>query len=43
MKKYLELNAQLNRLDAEGNLQVDKDREAAREYFVTMFRRLVTP
>lgn len=34
MKKYLELNAQLNLLDAEGNLQVDKDREAAREYFV---------
>ena len=34
MKKYLELNAQLNLLDSEGNLQVEKDKEAAREYFV---------
>ncbi|UBI09998.1 class 1b ribonucleoside-diphosphate reductase subunit alpha [Corynebacterium coyleae] len=34
MKKYLELNAQLNLLDSEGNLQVKKDKEAAREYFV---------
>ena len=34
MKKYLELNAQLNLLDEEGNLQIEKDKEAAREYFV---------
>ena len=34
MKKYLDLNAQLNLLDENGNLQVEKDKEAAREYFV---------
>ena len=34
MRKYLELNAQLNLLDKDGGLQVEKDKEATREYFV---------
>lgn len=34
MKKYLELNAQLNLFGENGEIQTDKDKEAAREFFV---------
>lgn len=34
MKKYLELNAQLNLFGPDGEIQTEKDREAAREFFV---------
>lgn len=34
MKKYLDLNAQLNLFDENGRMQVHKDKEAVREYFV---------
>lgn len=34
MKKYLELNAYLNLLDENGEIQVGKDKEAVREFFV---------
>lgn len=34
MKKYLELNAQLNLFGEDGEIQTDKDKEAAREFFV---------
>src|SRR5690625_1201966 len=31
---YRELNSELNLYDAEGNLQLDKDKEAVRQYFL---------
>lgn len=34
MKKYLELNAQLNLFGEDGEIQTEKDREAAREFFI---------
>lgn len=34
MKKYLELNAQLNLFGENGEIQTEKDKEAAREFFV---------
>ena len=34
MKKYLELNAQLNLFGEGGEIQTEKDKEAAREFFV---------